>query len=94
MIAVGRVDGTAVSAAVSITNGVTGVGGLYWVGTTPAARRRGAAEAVTRFVTNAAFEQGACIVVLQASEAGARLYARMGYREVGRYARFLSPKSA
>jgi len=68
------------------------VGGVYWVGTVPAARRRGAADAVTRHVTRAAFEQGARMVTLQASAAGEPVYRRMGYREVGRYARFLSPK--
>jgi predicted acetyltransferase len=92
-IALAHIDGEAVATAVSITNAVTGVGGVYWVGTVPSARRRGAAEAVTRFVTQASFEQGACIVTLQASPAGAPLYARLGYAEVGRYARFLSPKS-
>jgi hypothetical protein len=91
VLAVGRIGGEAVSAALSITNGVTGVGGVYWVGTVPSGRRRGAADAVTRFVTNAAFEQGACIVSLQASEAGEPVYLRLGYREVGRYARWLSP---
>jgi hypothetical protein len=94
VIAVGRIEGEPVSAALSITNGVTGVGGVYWVGTPPALRRRGGADAVTRFVTNAAFEQGACIVSLQASEAGEPVYTRLGYREVGRYARWLSPARA
>jgi hypothetical protein len=92
VVAIGRIDGTAVSAALSITDPGTGVGGVYWVGTSPSARRRGAADAVTRAVTNAAFERGARIVSLQASEAGAFVYSKMGYREVGRYARFLSPK--
>jgi hypothetical protein len=94
VIAVGRIEGEPVSAALSITNGVTGVGGVYWVGTPPTLRRRGAADAVTRFVTNAAFEQGACIVTLQASEAGEPVYVRLGYREVGRYSRWLSPARA
>jgi hypothetical protein len=48
----------------------------------------------TRFVTNASFEQGATVVTLQASEAGAPVYARMGYRVVGTYARLLSPERA
>lgn len=88
---VSRVDGVRASAALSITSLETGVGGVYWVGTLPEARRRGAAEAVTRAVTNAAFDRGARIVTLQASVAGAPLYLRLGYREVVRYARFLSP---
>jgi len=92
VIAVGRIEGAPVAAALSITNALTAVGGVYWVGTVPSARRRGAADAVTRYVTNAAFESGALTVVLQASPAGTPVYQRLGYREVGRYARFLSPK--
>lgn len=89
--ALARVDGVPVAAAVAITDPKTRVGGLYWVGTTPGARRRGAGDAVTRLVTNASFDAGANIVTLQASAAGAPVYARMGYREVCFYDRFLSP---
>jgi GNAT superfamily N-acetyltransferase len=86
------VDEEPAACALSITNALTGVGGVYWVGATPSARRRGAGDAVARFVTNAAFDQGACLVTLQASNAGRPIYERMGYREIGYYARFLSPK--
>jgi ribosomal protein S18 acetylase RimI-like enzyme len=92
VIAVARIDGEPVAGAVSITNGVTGTGGVYWVGTTPAARRRGAADAVTRVVTNASFEHGASVVTLQASADGQPVYARMGYQVVGTYVRWLSPE--
>lgn len=77
------VDGTAVAAAmVMLTHGV---GGIYWVGTTPAARGRGLAELCTRTVGNVAFDMGASLVVLQASIMGEPVYRRMGYREVTRY---------
>jgi ribosomal protein S18 acetylase RimI-like enzyme len=92
VIAVARLGGRPVAAALAITNAVTGIGGIYWVGTAPEARRRGAADAVTRFVTNASFDDGATIVTLQASALGEPVYRKMGYREVGRYVRFLSPK--
>ena len=44
-----------------------GIGGVYWVGTLEAGRKRGLGDACTRIVSNAAFERGARAVVLQAS---------------------------
>jgi len=80
---VGRVGDTPASAAmVMLTHGV---GGVYWVGTTPAARGKGLAELCTRTVSNVAFDMGARVVVLQASPMGDPIYRRMGYREVTRY---------
>jgi hypothetical protein len=77
------VDGTpAAGAMVILTHGV---GGVYWVGTTPAARGRGLGELVTRVVGNIGFDMGARVVVLQASRMGDPIYRRMGYREVTRY---------
>jgi ribosomal protein S18 acetylase RimI-like enzyme len=90
-IFVARSGDEPIAAAMSITNGTTGIAGVYWVGTVPDSRRRGAADAVTRAATNAAFDRGASVVTLQASELGEPVYLRMGYREVCRYARFLSP---
>jgi hypothetical protein len=77
------VDGTPAAGAMVILS--HGVGGIYWVGTTPAARGRGLGELVTRIVGNAAFDLGARVVVLQASAMGEPIYRRMGYREVTRY---------
>ncbi len=90
-IVVAEVDGTPAGGALSIVNAARGVGGVYWVGTVPGARRRGVGEAVARFVTNAAFARGARRVTLEASRGGEPIYSRMGYRQVGRYARLLSP---
>lgn len=92
-IVVAYAGGRPAGGALSIVNRETGVGGVYWVGTIPGVRRRGIGEAVTRMVTNAAFDQGARSVALEASQAGESVYARIGYRDVGRYARFLSPKA-
>src|SRR5262249_25448693 len=78
-----RVDGTpAAGAMVILTHGI---GGVYWVGTTPAARGRGLGELVTRIVGHLAVDVGARVVVLQASRMGEPIYRRMGYREVTRY---------
>ena len=66
-----------------------GIAGVYWVGTLRAARGRGCAEALTRFVSNRAFEAGARAVVLQASRGGEPIYRRIGYEEVTRYRWYL-----
>jgi GNAT superfamily N-acetyltransferase len=62
-----------------------GVAGIYWVGTTPAARGRGLAELCARAADNAGFDLGARITSLQASVMGEPVYRRMGYVEVTRY---------
>ncbi len=72
----------AAAAMVILTHGI---GGIYWVGTTPKARGKGLGELVTRIVGNIAFDQGARLVVLQASPMGEPIYRKMGYREVTRY---------
>jgi ribosomal protein S18 acetylase RimI-like enzyme len=62
-----------------------GIGGIYWVGTLPAARGRGLAELCTRAAGNAGFDMGARVITLQASIMGDPIYRRMGYFEVTRY---------
>ena len=78
-----RIDGRPVAAAMCLVS--HGVAGVYWVGTVPDARGRGLAEACTRAATNAGFDRGARFAALQASQMGAPLYLRMGYRTVTRY---------
>ena len=72
----------AAGAMVVVTHGVAGI---YWVGTTPAARGRGLAELCTRAATNRGFDLGARVAALQASVMGEPIYARMGYVVVTRY---------
>ena len=62
-----------------------GIAGVFWVGTTEAVRGRGLGEAVCRWVTNWAFDQGATAQSLEASTMGEPIYARMGYEELYRY---------
>ena len=69
--------------AVALVDVIDGMGYVGWVGTLPAYRRRGLGEAVTRVVTNAAFDLGADIVALEASPMGLPIYRRMGYETVG-----------
>lgn len=80
---VAYVDGAPAAAAQVLLS--HGIGGVYWVGTTEAARGRGLGEAVTRAVTNRAFERGASVVSLQASAMGEPIYRRLGYEELHRY---------
>lgn len=56
--------------------------GVYWVGTKPAARGYGLAEACCRVASNAGFSAGAKWVVLQASPMGESVYQRIGYRTI------------
>jgi GNAT superfamily N-acetyltransferase len=62
-----------------------GIAGVYWVGTLEPARGTGLGEAVTRAVTNRAFDMGATANSLQASSMGEPIYRRMGYEELYRY---------
>jgi GNAT superfamily N-acetyltransferase len=80
---VADVDGHAASVALVVAHGP--VAGVEWVGTLPAFRGRGLAEAVSRAASNAGFELGAQVVALQGADQAARLYGRIGYREVSRY---------
>lgn len=76
-------NGAPVSAAQVVCS--HGIGGIYTVGTIPEARGKGLADALTRAVTRRAFEHGAQVVTLQASDMGHPIYLRMGYRELFMY---------
>lgn len=80
---VGYVDDEPASAAMTMVS--NGIAGIYWVGTTEAARGRGLGEACTRAVTNAGFDMGARAASLQASHMGEPIYRRMGYVSHYRY---------
>jgi ribosomal protein S18 acetylase RimI-like enzyme len=86
VIALAEVDGRPVAGACSILLGESGDGYVGWVACHDDARGRGLGDVVTRRVTNEAFDRGASIVTLEASRFGESTYARMGYRELYRYA--------
>jgi len=77
---IASVDGRDVAVAWVVLDGDAGLVG--WVGTLPEYRRRGLGALVTQAVTNAAFDRGARIVVLQASPQGFPVYERLGYRTI------------
>jgi GNAT superfamily N-acetyltransferase len=79
----GRVDGRPVTTARVHTG--AGVAGIYTVITIDAARRRGYGEAITRTALLAARDAGLAIATLQASDAGRRIYERIGFRELCRF---------
>lgn len=64
------------------------IGGIYYVATPARCGRRGAAGAVTSWLTNSLFDRGANRVVLQASVSGHPLYERLGFATDFTYRRF------
>ena len=86
---VGYADGLPVcTTATVISNDLVG---LYSVATAPNCRRRGYAEAIMRQVLRQAREcTGIEATALQSTDAGFRLYERMGYRKVTSFSVYIS----
>ena len=59
--------------------------GIYWVGVRKNARGMGLGSFITQIVTNAGFDSGKNLVILQASEAGEKVYKKLGYQTITRY---------
>ena len=78
---VGYLEGVAVATAEAAAGG--GVVGLYNISTLPAYRRRGIGSAMTRRPLLDARARGYHTAILQATEAGARVYARLGFEPFG-----------
>lgn len=79
--------GAPVATAATLAAG--GVVGVYAVGTLPSQQRKGYGEAVMRHTLEQVRQaSGFEHTVLQSSEAGFRLYQKMGYRTIARYAVF------
>ncbi len=84
---IGYLDREPVATAASLVAG--GVAGIYAVATVPEHRRKGYAEVVMRHaLAQARVASGIEHTVLQSSDQGYRLYEKMGYRTVTRYAVF------
>lgn len=63
--------------------------GIYYVGTVAEERGKGLGASMTAVATNAGFELGAEVVVLQASIAGEPVYRRLGYETITHYRWYL-----
>lgn len=63
--------------------------GIYYVGTVAEERGKGLGALMTAVATNAGFELGAEVVVLQASIAGEPVYRRLGYETITYYRWYL-----
>lgn len=77
----GYLDGEPVATAEATVQ--AGTVGLFGIGTRPAFRRRGIASVVMRRVLRDAHAAGCDLAALQATEAGAALYHRLGFTTFG-----------
>jgi len=59
--------------------------GIYMVGTRPGARRRGLATALSAHAIGRAGERGCTTASLQSTEMAESVYARVGFRDLGRF---------
>jgi len=82
-----RLDGCAAGIAMTLVS--HGVAGIYWVGCTEEARKRGLGGAVTAAAVNAGFDLGAEVAALQASPMGEPIYRRMGFETIFDYRLFM-----
>jgi ribosomal protein S18 acetylase RimI-like enzyme len=82
-----HLDGQPAACAMAVCTGREA--GIYWVGTRRSTRRRGLGEIATRAAVIAAFELGADIVVLQATEMAVSVYRRIGFTPFATYLRHL-----
>lgn len=80
--------------ATALEHRVGDVAGIWFVLTEPSARRRGIGGALTAASLRAARDDGARLAVLGASAAGAAVYARLGFSQVGRIRLFERPARA
>jgi ribosomal protein S18 acetylase RimI-like enzyme len=83
---VGYLDGLPVSTSELFIGG--GVAGLYSVATKKEFRRRGFGSALAWAAADHARRQNISTVVLQSSEAGKGVYARLGFRECCHFAEY------
>jgi ribosomal protein S18 acetylase RimI-like enzyme len=86
---VGYLDGQPVSTSELFIGG--GVAGLYSVATKKEFRRRSFASALAWAAANYARRQGLSKMVLESSEAGKGVYARLGFRECCHFAEYTLP---
>ncbi|MGI8680967.1 MAG: GNAT family N-acetyltransferase [Mycobacteriales bacterium] len=83
----GYVGGVPVASAIGVRT--SDAVGVYGVGTTQGARRRGFGAALTAHLLTDAFSSGAALAHLNPTEMGAGVYGRLGFRDVPGFAIWL-----
>ena len=81
-VVVGRLDGESVAAGIALD--LDGDCGIYNVGTLAHARRRGMGTAVTAALVHDARDRGCETASLQSTPVAERIYAAVGFRDLGR----------
>ena len=87
-VVVARLDGESVATAMAYDH--EGDCGIYNVLTLPRTRRRGIATAVTALLVHEARDRGCATASLQATAIAERVYAAVGFRDLGRFLEFVS----
>lgn len=86
-IAIARLDGESVATAISLD--LDGDCGIFNVGTLEHARRHGLATGVTAALLHDALARGCATASLQATPMAERLYAALGFRDLGRFLEYV-----
>jgi GNAT superfamily N-acetyltransferase len=89
---VARLDGENVSMLMALDR--AGDCGIYMVGTVEAARRRGIATALSAHAVIAARERGCLTASLQSTPMAERVYARVGFRDLGLWNEYVPARDA
>ena len=85
-----RVDGDLAAAALAYDH--AGDCGIFNVGTTPSYRRRGLATALTLIQLHDAAARGCVTASLQSTPVAERVYAAVGFRDLGRILEYSPPR--
>jgi ribosomal protein S18 acetylase RimI-like enzyme len=87
-VLVGRLDGENVATAIAYDH--DGDCGIFNTGTLPQARRRGLGTALTNLHVHQARERGCETASLQSTEIAERVYASVGFRDLGRFIEYVA----
>jgi ribosomal protein S18 acetylase RimI-like enzyme len=86
-VLVALMEGRVVATAIACDH--DGDCGIYNMGTLPHARRRGLGTALTSLHLHGAHERGCATASLQATEMAERIYASVGFRDLGRFIEYV-----
>jgi ribosomal protein S18 acetylase RimI-like enzyme len=91
-LTIARLDG--VGAAASLAFDCADDCGIYNIGTVPHARRRGLGTGITALALHEARARGCTTASLQSTPMAERLYAALGFRDLGRYLEYVPGQPA